>query len=1148
MNVENTPTEAQVKLEMVDFNQEVFNKISNIDAMRPFFMSIVSDSDHWMFISSNGGLSAGRKNAEYALFPYYTDDKITEFADITGSKSIFQIATSDGKVIWEPFSSRNLSNLHTKNNIYKSIYGNKIIFEEILTDFNLTFRYSWASSDQYGFVKSAQLQNNGAQNLEITLLDGIQNIMPYGVTSDLQRASSHLVDAYKRSELHQPSGLGIFALSAIIVDKAEPSEALKSNVVWSRGLKDVNYLMSSLQLNTFRKGMDIVTETDIKGEKGAYFISKSMILESGSSQEWQIMADVNKSHSQVVKMISDILTTHDQKAQIDADVLRGTQNLIKLVGAADGLQYTNDPIQDCRNYSNVLFNIMRGGIFDDGYNIEKQDFEKYILNGNKEVHQKHESFFHSVHDVSDYDSLIQAAMLTEDEDLIRLTIEYLPLKFSRRHGDPSRPWNRFSINLRDEHTGNKILDYEGNWRDIFQNWEALAYSYPEYIDGMIFKFVNASTFDGYNPYRITKDGFDWETIEPDDPWSYIGYWGDHQIIYLQKFLEIIDKFKPGGLQSYFDKDWFVYAAVPYIIKPYEDIVSNPKDTIDFDHHWDLRLKENRENLGADGTLLRSNEDSIYHVNLIEKLLATLLAKLSNFIPEGGIWLNTQRPEWNDANNALVGNGVSMVTLCYMRRFLVFLEQALDKSELENVKLSNELIEFYHSIRETLETHQSLLSGELADSERKTILDQLGKAASDYRSQIYKSGFWGKKRTASMEGLRRFIKVSLGFVEHTISCNQRKDGLYHAYNLMTYTDDGVRISHLDEMLEGQVAVLSSGYLDGNQSLKVLDVMKQSALFRADQYSYILYPNKKLPGFLEKNIIPVQDAESSVLIQKMVLDNHTAIVEKDVLGQYHFNGNFKNAGDLKNALEQVDNTEFKDLINSEAEQLVILFEKVFNHKAFTGRSGTFYGYEGLGSIYWHMVSKLLLAVQESALAAVSKNESQEVIGRLLEHYYEIQAGIGVHKSPQLFGAFPTDPYSHTPMHKGAQQPGMTGQVKEDLLSRYGELGIIIEHGHLKFSPNLLRKSEFMSESKTIHFTNLKRDIQAIDLQNGQLFFTYCQVPVVYELGDRSFVEIIYFNGKTVINDSESLNKSESESIFGRKGEIVRLKVKVDREILK
>jgi hypothetical protein len=43
--------------------------------------------------------------------------------------------------------------------------------------------------------------------------------------------------------------------------------------------------------------------------------------------------------------------------------------------------------------------------------------------------------------------------------------------------------------------------------------------------------------------------------------------------------------------------------------------------------------------------------------------------MSNLIPEGGIWMNTQRPEWND-NNALVGNGVSMVTLCYLRDFKI----------------------------------------------------------------------------------------------------------------------------------------------------------------------------------------------------------------------------------------------------------------------------------------------------------------------------------------------------------------------------------------------------------------------------------------------------------------------------------------------
>ena len=169
----------------------------------------------------------------------------------------------------------------------------------------------------------------------------------------------------------------------------------------------------------------------------------------------------------------------------------------------------------------------------------------------------------------------------------------MPLKFSRRHGDPSRPWNKFSINTKSEVDGSKILDYEGNWRDIFQNWEALAHSYPEFIESMIHKFLNATTFDGYNPYRVTKDGFDWETIEPDDPWSYIGYWGDHQIIYLLKFLEFIENHYPNKLANYFNQDLFVYANVPYKIKSYKDILKNPKDTIEFDDEFDEKIDQKR---------------------------------------------------------------------------------------------------------------------------------------------------------------------------------------------------------------------------------------------------------------------------------------------------------------------------------------------------------------------------------------------------------------------------------------------------------------------------------------------------------------------------------------------------------------------------
>ncbi|WP_396177153.1 hypothetical protein [Flavobacterium sp.] len=1131
-------------MEIVTLGNEEYFKIVNHDSMRPFFMSIVSDSNHWMFISSNGGLSAGRKNAEFALFPYYTDDKITESADITGSKSVFQIIFNNQTLVWEPFSERFSKHQYSiSRNIYKNRYGNKIIFEEINHNLNLTYRYQWNSSSIYGFIRKSELINHSEHNYQIEFIDGIQNIMPYGVSSDLQNASSNLVDAYKRNQLHQKSGLGIYALSAIIVDKAEPSEALKSNIVWSLGLQNPNYLVSSLQLSAFRKKQKISPENDVKGEKGAYFLNAQIGLNKNAKQEWMIVANVNQDHSDVAQIIKTIQTDHAILDRIHQDIELGTQNLIALNASADALQLTNDTLRDTRHFANTLFNIMRGGIFDFNYQIEKQDFLNYIKKGNTLVFEKLEKNIQQLPDLFSVKTLKEFAVKQDDSDFERLSLEYLPLKFSRRHGDPSRPWNKFSINTQSETDGSKILDYEGNWRDIFQNWEALAHSFPEFIDNMIHKFLNATTFDGYNPYRITKDGFDWETIEEDNPWSYIGYWGDHQIIYLLKFLEIIQNHQPKKLEEYFNSEIFVYANVPYIIKSYEDILLNPKDTIAFNHESDLKIRENRLTMGADGALLKDANGEIYKVNFIEKMLATVLAKMSNFIPEAGIWLNTQRPEWNDANNALVGNGVSMVTLYYLRRFLNYFHNLIANTEVTNIRISNEMVEFYHTVRENLIKFEPLLEGNVSDTDRKTVLDTLGKAASEYRNQVYQNGFWGNKRTHSMAGLKRFIEVSLKFIDHSIDANKRADHLYHAYNLMTIESESeVSVSYLSEMLEGQVAVLSSGYLSSKEALEVLDALKSSKLFRQDQYSYILYPNKELPTFIEKNTVPAEAVSKSELFTTLIAANNTQIIEKDCFGEYHFNGNFKNAADLEKALDALSKTTFASAAEKDKKQVLHIFEEVFNHKAFTGRSGTFYGYEGLGSIYWHMVSKLQLAVQECCLKAVENQESPETIGRLLEHYYEINEGIGVHKSPHLYGAFPTDPYSHTPAGKGAQQPGMTGQVKEDILSRFGELGVFVKNGQLFFNPCLLRKEEFLNETKTFTYIDLNFNPKSIELETHTLCFTYCQIPIVYKTAIKRGVEVVFNDASKRHFEDLTIDVATSKKVFERTNQIKHIIVSI------
>ncbi|MGB5236923.1 MAG: hypothetical protein WBN59_04760 [Flavobacteriaceae bacterium] len=1141
MQVKENTLENIVRLENVQIDNEGYFKITHSDQMRPFFMSIVSDSNHWMFISSNGGLTAGRKNAQYALFPYYTDDKITESVEITGSKTIFRVNIQDQNYLWEPFSERLFGKHKISRNLYKNHYGNKILFEEINQDLGLTFRYQWNSSGNYGFVRKAQLINHGEDEVKVSMVDGIQNIIPYGVGSDLQNRQSNLVDAYKRTELLQDSGLGIYALSAIIVDKAEPSEALKSNVAWSLGLENPTYLLSSMQLSNFRHGKEVVGEVDVKAEKGAYFTHSQFGLSAGADKEWLIMANVNQDHSAIAELSRSIKEDKALVQKINLDIEKGTRSLIALNAASDGLQLTRDQLRDTRHFSNTLFNIMRGGIFDNNYQIEKWDFKSYLVKANKDVFEAFKTEIEELPEVFGIAKLQELAKNAGDYHLKRLCLEYMPLKFSRRHGDPSRPWNVFSINTQSETDGSKILDYEGNWRDIFQNWEALALSYPEFIESMIHKFLNATTFDGYNPYRVTKGGFDWEVIEPDDPWSYIGYWGDHQIIYLLKFLEFIEDYAPGRLEAYFGQEIFVYANVPYKIKVYQDLLNNPKDTIEFDEESDLKIRQKRAQTGADGALLSSAQTPIYRVNFIEKILATVLSKLSNFIPEGGIWMNTQRPEWNDANNALVGNGVSMVTLYYLRRFLAFFNALLEKSEAKEVEVSSELAEFFEALFKTFKEHQSLLDADIDNSGRKAIMDGLGLAGSAYRQKVYNNEFSGDKSSLDLTSLQKFIRLGLQFMEDSIKANLRPDGLYHAYNLMTVeNDEEVSISYLSEMLEGQVAVLSSGFLSASEALQLLDGLKKSKLFRQDQYSYLLYPNKDLPKFADKNRISPDKVRQSELLNELIAAGDSRIVKKDINGEYHFKGDFKNANDLKNALNSLPANVYSNLTESKKKEVLDIFEEIFNHKAFTGRSGTFFGYEGLGSIYWHMVSKLLLAVQEVCLKAFSADEDEQLVGRLFEHYYEINEGIGVHKPPSLYGAFPTDPYSHTPAGKGAQQPGMTGQVKEDILSRFGELGVFISDGKLHFNPCLLRKGEFISAPKKFSYIDIHQEQKEFQLESGSLCFTFCQIPVVYMLSSEEGIEIEFKDNTKRKIDKLTLDRAASEMVFERKGEISRINV--------
>lgn len=1126
----------------VELEGDCWYRIANSHLMPEFFLSPVSSGDHWMFISSLGALSAGRRNPDSSVFPYYCADKLLDMAASTGAKTIFRIPLdSGGFQLWQPFERTAVVGEAVRRNFYRNDLGNKLILEETHDSLQLRFRYQWAFGNRFGFIRSCQLSNLSQEGRSVSCVDGFQNVLPFGLDRDFQLRYSNLGDAYKKNELVQGSRLGVYYLSSIPTDRAEPSEGLRATTVWQQGFSHPVVLLSTTQVEQFQRGAPVFEETEIRAHRGAYLVSSELHLDANSHTNWQIIANVGQDQTDVINLHQQIVDASNLKLEIQQDIADNTNRMLAIVSAADGRQLGNQRLRVHRHQLNVVFNVMRGGIPLGGYRIDLGDLLSHIHSCSKPVFERNRSLLNGLSGNVDLGTIQDLALRTNDSDLIRIAREYLPFMFSRRHGDPTRPWNSFSIDLLNG-DGSQKIHYEGNWRDIFQNWEALSLSYPHYLGGMVFRFVNASTADGYNPYRLTKEGFEWESPDQNDPWANIGYWGDHQIIYLLKLLERSRSYAPSRLNKWLASETFTYAEVPYRIRPFEDICRDAQNTIDYDFVLADRIKSRVAATGADGKLLQGSDGAPRHVTLLEKLLIPLLVKITNFVPDGGVWLNTQRPEWNDANNALVGRGLSMVTTYYLRRYLAFLIDWFATDEVPELCLvSQDVVILLRQIRDVVHQNAQLFAQKMSDRQRKEILEALSAAGSDYRQRLYNDGLTEEKESLSLIDCRKFFQQCLEMIDHTIRSNRRQDGLYHSYNLLSLDDNGAQIKRLYEMLEGQVAVLSSGLLSASEAVEVLDALRASRIYREDQQSYMLYPDRELPTFLEKNTIHASSVESSELLEKLIADRDTSVVRIDVNGHAHFNGNFRNVRDLTVALGALaTQPRYAHLVDEQRELVQEIFEETFHHADFTGRSGTFFAFEGLGSIYWHMVSKLALATIENVIASRKSRCDPGTVDRLHQHYREIRDGLGLNKSPDLYGGCPSDPYSHTPRHAGVQQPGMTGQVKEDILSRFLEIGVRIDNGEVSFDPALFECDEFLTEDSSLLYCDLKGDQIEITVSKDEFAFTICLVPVVYQRSSTTGLRVHFANAESVDRQNHCLTADESASVFSREGRIKRIDV--------
>jgi hypothetical protein len=1113
-------------------------EVEGLESLPLFLMMVTSDRDHWMFIGSDGALSCGRKNPDHALLPYYTQDKLHDMSGRSGSVTLLRrVGAAGGGDLWRPLSYDLAEGDAIERKLRKTDSGDMVELEETHLDWQLRLTVRYSSSAQMGTVRRVRLENLGVRVVEVEVLDGLRNLLCPGLESRFQNEFSCLGDAYKQGEFEESARMGIYSLSSLPTDLAQPMEALRANAVWMSGADAAQVTLGPVAVERFMRGQTFEPQARIRGTRLAYLSHQRLVVEGAEACTWYYCADVDMDIGEVEWRIALVAAGDWDAAAIERQCVENASRLRERILQADGLQLTADKRGQLRHLSNTLFNLMRGGALSAEYNFPEGDLLATIGKWNREAAAKLQAW-EAEHGALDVVKVWDDAVKL-DEDVMRLAREYLPLSFSRRHGDPSRPWNRFSIELEDNY-GRPRYAYQGNWRDIFQNWEALLQSYPLYLPAAINRFLNASSADGYNPYRVSKDGFEWEEPSAEDPWANIGYWGDHQIVYLLRLLESVEKFQPGWCAKRLADSHYVYADIPYRIVGYDDMLRNPRETIGYDEQHAARIRERVERIGSDGKLLQ-DKSGLMRVGLLEKLLVPMLAKLANFVPGAGIWMNTQRPEWNDANNALVGYGVSVVTNGYLYRYARFLrEQLAAVLEHQSYELSEAVAVWLLDQVNHLEggDPQSLVTA----AARGRWMRLLGEGASRYRRTLYDGEFGSGTEEVSGGLILRWLDLAIDHLGESLQQNRRDDGLYHSYTLLRFSGESVDVARLYLMLEGQVSMIASGYLTAADTVALYGALRASDLYREDQDSYLLYPDRELPGFRQKNRIPAATLAACGDWKQRVDNGSTRLLKASPCGEWYlFHPDLTNASALRAAYAKEVGSGGAEA-DERCAALLEVYDSQFDHHAFTGRSGTFFAYEGLGSIYWHMVSKLGLALLESAVAAAEGTESVHVPD-LLKAYREVKTGLGVDKPVWQHGAIPTDAYSHTPGHAGAQQPGMTGQVKEDILARQLELGVAVRQGSLTFSDAYFeQRRECLEQPARIDFTHVTGERESIEIGRGQLMLSICQVPVIYRSCSHpgGEIRVCCFDGTDNCYAGTILPQGVSESIFRREGKIRRLEV--------
>ncbi len=473
----------------------------------------------WVFYTNRGQCvsSFGVDNKDNAMLEFQPANKAYALTPSHGFRTFVKIPDPSAAV-YEPFLVTPAPDVVQR----LSVRAEEIEIEETCTALGLRMRvvtFTLPSESLSVLVRQVTLENIGTVPIEAQVLDGLPQIVPFGLEDRLLKQMSRTMEAFAEIR-HVEQNLPFFKL------KVEPSD--KPDVQWINGgffaftltdgvavpiVVDPDLVFGTdTSLHTplaFQQG-DTIDALAARRETmtGCAFAHIRANLAPGQSCYWSSFfghaSDWNQADALRASVGCDALYT-SRKRNENAELIRSLTAQFDLIAAPPQLAaYTRQAFLD---------NTLRGG-------------QPVVIDG-----PRGSRVFHT---------------------------------FTRKHGDMERDYNSFELSASYWSQGN------GNFRDVNQNRRSENFIFPGVDASNIETFFNLVQLDGNNPLVIQAEQFSL----PHDQWAGLFQaWPAGDSVAWRDFF--VRPFSPGQLQERLTEVW----GTPDIARPWFDRILGLSDKI-----------------------------------------------------------------------------------------------------------------------------------------------------------------------------------------------------------------------------------------------------------------------------------------------------------------------------------------------------------------------------------------------------------------------------------------------------------------------------------------------------------------------------------------------------------------------------------------